>query len=92
MEGGLLLHHVVLQLRLERHLALTLLDGVRLSQWVQVLLSGEEAVAAVAAAEAEDQVINLANMKKAKPSFRVNSALFMSMFQRKFLLSGEPNE
>ena len=65
VEGGLLLHHVVLQLRLERHLALALLDGGRLSQWVQVLLSGEEAVAAVAAAEAEDQVINLANMKKA---------------------------
>ena len=65
MEGGLLLHHVVLQLRLERHLALALLDGGRLSQRVQVLLSGEEAVAAVAAAEAEDQVINLANMKKA---------------------------
>ena len=65
VEGGLLLHHVVLQLRLERHLALALLDGGRLSQRVQVLLPGEEAVAAVAAAEAEDQVINLANMKKA---------------------------
>ena len=65
VEGGLLLHHVVLQLRLERHLALALLDGGRLSQRVQVLLPGEEAVAAVAAAQAEDQVINLANMKRA---------------------------
>ena len=60
MERRLLLHHLVLQLRLEADLALALLDLVWLGLANRhLLLPGEEAVATVAAAEAEDQVVNL---------------------------------
>ena len=60
MEGWFLLHHLVLQLGLEGHLALALLDRVwlRLADH-QLLLPRQETVATVAAAEPEDQVIDL---------------------------------
>ena len=61
MEGRLLLHHLVLELGLEGgHLAPALLHLVRLRlAGRHLLLPGEEAVATVAAAEAEDEVVHL---------------------------------